>query len=95
MYPSFSSFPEFYSPLLTIASFFFILFSLLGISTIGIDFLRIRRIKRHLDFITRDDMLLAQNDASKYLSAHDLKEAVEERGMYVSFHMSAQECVTN
>jgi len=78
--------------LLTITS---VLFSLLGLSTIGIDLLRIRRINRHLDFITRDDMLLAQNDASKYLSAHDLKEAVEERGMYVLPFMSAQECITN
>ena len=75
--------------LLTITS---VLFSLLGLSTIGIDLLRIRRINRHLDFITRDDMLLAQNDASKYLSAHDLKEAVEERGMYV-FLSSCLSCL--
>src|SRR5258707_14814773 len=60
-------------------------FSLLGLSTIGIDFLRIRRIKHHLNFITMDDKLLSQNDAGKILSNQELKEALEERGLYVHF----------
>jgi LETM1 and EF-hand domain-containing protein 1 len=59
-------------------------FRLLGLSTIGIDFLRIRRIKHHLDFIIMDDKLLSQN-AGKNLSSQEIKEALEERGLYVAF----------
>lgn len=64
------------SPTLTILNS---LFSLLGLSTIGIDALRIRRIRRHLEFVTRDDQLLMQHTAS--LSHRELREALEERGM--------------
>jgi hypothetical protein len=59
------------------------LLSLLGLSTIGIDFLRIRRIKRHLDFIAMDDKLLLQNDAGINLSNRELQEALKERGLFV------------
>ncbi|KAF8813624.1 hypothetical protein BYT27DRAFT_7083804 [Phlegmacium glaucopus] len=52
---------------------------LLGLSTIGINALRIRRIRRHLEFITRDDQLLMQHTAS--LSHRELQEALEERGI--------------
>ena len=55
------------------------LFRLLGLSTIGIDALRIRRICRHLELITKDDQLLMQHAAS--LSHRELREALEERGM--------------
>ncbi|KAF4621012.1 hypothetical protein D9613_000592 [Agrocybe pediades] len=52
---------------------------LLGLSTIGIDFLRIRRIRHRLEFITRDDQLLLQDN--KQLSQRELIEALEERGI--------------
>ncbi|PPQ89561.1 hypothetical protein CVT25_012233 [Psilocybe cyanescens] len=52
---------------------------LLGLSTIGFDALRIRRIRRHLEFITRDDQLLLQDQP--ILSQRELKEALEERGI--------------
>jgi len=32
-----------------------------------------------------DDKLLSQNDAGKILSNQELKEALEERGLYVHF----------
>ncbi|KAF8894920.1 hypothetical protein CPB84DRAFT_1782640 [Gymnopilus junonius] len=52
---------------------------LLGLSTIGFDALRIRRIQRRLEFITRDDQLLLQDN--KKLSGRELVEALEERGI--------------
>jgi len=52
---------------------------LLGLSTIGIDALRMRRIRRHLEFVTRDDQLLMHHTAS--LSHRELQEALEERGI--------------
>ncbi|KIM45169.1 hypothetical protein M413DRAFT_441850 [Hebeloma cylindrosporum] len=52
---------------------------LLGLSTIGIDYLRIRRIRRHLEFITRDDQLLLQSKNT--LSPQELSDALRERGM--------------
>ncbi|PPQ65014.1 hypothetical protein CVT26_015723 [Gymnopilus dilepis] len=52
---------------------------LLGLSTIGFDALRIRRIRRHLEFITRDDQLLLQDN--KTLSHREVVEALEERGI--------------
>ncbi|KAH9485296.1 LETM1 domain-containing protein mdm28, mitochondrial [Psilocybe cubensis] len=54
---------------------------LLGLSTIGIDALRIRRIRRHLQFITRDDQLLFQDKLTASLSLRELREALEERGI--------------
>ena len=56
-----------------------IFFSLLGLSTIGIDMLRIRRIRRRMEFVTRDDQLLMQHPVS--LSHRELQEALRERGM--------------
>ncbi|TFK44591.1 hypothetical protein BDQ12DRAFT_673250 [Crucibulum laeve] len=52
---------------------------LLGLSTIGSDVLRIRRIRRHLEFITKDDELLIQDNLA--LSEKDLNDALEERGI--------------
>lgn len=52
---------------------------LLGLSTIGIDALRIRRIRHHLNFLAEDDRLLLQ-DTPK-LSEKELTEALEERGL--------------
>ncbi|CAA7259263.1 unnamed protein product [Cyclocybe aegerita] len=54
---------------------------LLGLSTIGFDALRIRRIRRHLEFVTRDDQLLLQDNASHSLSNRQLTEALQERGI--------------
>lgn len=55
------------------------LFRLLGLSTIGLDVLRIHRIKRHLDFLAEDDRLLLQDKPQ--LSKRELIEALEERGL--------------
>jgi len=52
---------------------------LLGLPTIGIDMLRIWRIRRHLEFVTRDDQLLMQHTVS--LSHRELQEALTERGI--------------
>ncbi|KDR75409.1 hypothetical protein GALMADRAFT_268944 [Galerina marginata CBS 339.88] len=52
---------------------------LLGLSTIGFDALRIRRLRRHLEFITKDDQLLLQDNRT--LSQRELVEALEERGI--------------
>lgn len=41
--------------------------------------LRIWRIRRHLQFVTRDDQLLMQDTVS--LSHRELQEALKERGM--------------
>ncbi|KAJ3501663.1 hypothetical protein NLJ89_g9237 [Agrocybe chaxingu] len=54
---------------------------LLGLSTIGFDALRIRRVRRHLEFITRDDQLLLQDNATHGLSNRQLTEALQERGI--------------
>lgn len=58
--------------------------SLLRLSTVGIDALRIRRIRKHLDFLAIDDQLLIQDNVLHQLSEKSLEEALEERGMYVS-----------
>lgn len=57
---------------------------MLGLSTIGIDALRVRRIQKHLAFIARDDEMLLRD--STPLSLRALVEALEERGMYVACH---------
>lgn len=54
-------------------------YSILRLSTIGIDFLRIRRIRQRLSFLAEDDQLLLRDQPS--LSEKDLNEALEERGM--------------
>ncbi|KAJ7072457.1 hypothetical protein C8F01DRAFT_973382 [Mycena amicta] len=56
--------------------------SLLGLSTFGLDFMRRRRIQRHLLFVSADDVFL-DRDGIRSLSAQDLQQALRERGMYV------------
>ncbi|KIL68944.1 hypothetical protein M378DRAFT_158100 [Amanita muscaria Koide BX008] len=53
---------------------------ILRLSTMGIDMLRIRRIRRHLAYIIEDDQLLLRHQLP--LSERDLDEALEERGMF-------------
>ncbi|KAF8160991.1 hypothetical protein B0H34DRAFT_781657 [Crassisporium funariophilum] len=65
--------------------------ALLGLSTIGIDALRIRRIRRHLEFIIKDDQLLLQAAHAHPLSHRELKEAVEERGILMAQGLSHKE----
>ncbi|KAJ2936563.1 hypothetical protein H1R20_g540, partial [Candolleomyces eurysporus] len=55
--------------------------SLLGLSTLGIDFLRTRRIRQHLQFIAEDDKLLIQDGAQ--LSDNELTETLAERGLFL------------
>jgi LETM1 and EF-hand domain-containing protein 1 len=54
-------------------------YSILRLSTIGIDVLRMRRIRQRLSFIAEDDQFLLRDQPS--LSEKDLNEALEERGM--------------
>lgn len=54
--------------------------SLLGLSTLGVDALRIRRIRKHLEFIAEDDKLLLQDGGVK-LNDKDLEDALAERGL--------------
>ncbi|KAF9484466.1 hypothetical protein BDN70DRAFT_872480 [Pholiota conissans] len=54
----------------------------LGLSTIGFDALRLRRIRKHLSFIARDDEKLLED--STPLSRRALVEAIEERGIRTS-----------
>ena len=53
--------------------------SLLGLSTLGIDALRIRRIRKHLEFISEDDNHL--NHDQLKLRDVEVKEALAERGL--------------
>lgn len=57
--------------------------SLLGLSTLGVDALRIRRVRKHLEFIAEDDALLLQ-DAEVKLGEKALVEALGERGLLLS-----------
>ena len=45
--------------------------------------MRLRRIKKHLQAIAADDVLIAREGAGERLSVEELREALEERGMYV------------
>lgn len=56
---------------------------MLRLATVGIDAIRIRRIRNHLQFITLDDNLLLRDNALENLSAREVNEALEERGLYV------------
>jgi LETM1-like protein len=58
-------------------------FRLLRLSTVGFNALRIRRIRRHVEFLAVDDQLLLQDGLLGQLSEKDLDEALEERGMSV------------
>ncbi|KAJ7124905.1 hypothetical protein C8R44DRAFT_781756 [Mycena epipterygia] len=53
---------------------------LLRLSTSGIDFLRVRRIRNHLTFIEKDDTLLL-TEGLVGLSPQDLAQALNERGI--------------
>ncbi|KAF9456627.1 hypothetical protein BDZ94DRAFT_1275167 [Collybia nuda] len=57
---------------------------LLRLSTVGIDSLRIRRIRNHLDFLAIDDQLLIQDNIFHRLSEKSIEEALEERGIIIS-----------
>ena len=59
-------------------------FSILALSTHGIDALRFRRLHQHLTAIAEDDALLKRESSGQFLSEGQLREALEERGMYVS-----------
>ncbi|KAG6829554.1 hypothetical protein H0H92_004223 [Tricholoma furcatifolium] len=54
---------------------------LLRLSTTGIDFLRIRRIRSHLQFLAQDDKLLVQDTLLDKLSPKELEQTLGERGM--------------
>lgn len=56
---------------------------LLGLSTAGFDFLRIRRVKHHLQFLAEDDYLLLQDNLIGRLSESSLDEALQERGVII------------
>lgn len=60
---------------------------ILRLSTLGFDGLRIRRIRRHLEFLAVDDQLLLQDGLLGRLSENDLNEALEERGMSVQIFL--------
>lgn len=59
--------------------------SVLGLSTVGPRPMRIRRIKQHLAIIGEDDALLLRENAISSLRENDLRDALEERGMWVPF----------
>lgn len=56
---------------------------ILGLSSLGLGFdaVRIRRIRRHLQFIGQDDLLISQDNLVGCLSEGDLDKALRERGM--------------
>ncbi|KAF7315318.1 Letm1 RBD domain-containing protein [Mycena indigotica] len=55
-------------------------FRLLGLSTFGFNFMRRRRIHRHLTFVEKDDVFLSK-DSIHHLSSQDLQQALRERGI--------------
>ena len=55
----------------------------MSLSTFGPPPMRLRRIKKHLQAIAADDVLIAREGAGERLSVEELREALEERGMYV------------
>ena len=59
--------------------------SILALSTSGIDALRFRRLHQRLTAIAEDDVLLKRESLGKFLSQDQLRDALEERGMYVDF----------
>lgn len=63
-----------------------------SLSTFGIPAVRMRRIKKHLANVAADDVLLIRENFGGRLTAAELREALEERGMYVtvqSMHLSS------
>ncbi|KAI0674838.1 hypothetical protein C8Q78DRAFT_1182760 [Trametes maxima] len=55
--------------------------SVLSLSTFGPPSTRRNRIKKHLQTIAADDALLSREDAGSRLSAREVREALEERGI--------------
>ncbi|CDO72765.1 hypothetical protein BN946_scf184994.g18 [Trametes cinnabarina] len=53
----------------------------LSLSTFGPPLMRLRRIKKHLQAIAADDALLFRENAGERLSAEEVREALEERGI--------------
>ena len=51
--------------------------------TLGLKSLPLHRVRRHLDYIAQDDALLLQEGLGERLTDSELREALEERGMYV------------
>lgn len=58
---------------------------MLSLSTFGIPPMRLRRIKNHIQALAADDALLARENVGERLSVNELRDALEERGMYVLF----------
>ncbi|KAI0661244.1 hypothetical protein C8Q70DRAFT_1130735 [Cubamyces menziesii] len=54
---------------------------LMSLSTFGPPPMRLRRIKKHLQAIAADDVLIAREGAGERLSVEELREALEERGI--------------
>ena len=52
-----------------------------SLSTFGIPAIRMRRIKKHLARVAADDALLIRENFAGRLTAHELREALEERGV--------------
>ncbi|PIL34099.1 transporter [Ganoderma sinense ZZ0214-1] len=52
-----------------------------SLSTFGIPPVRMRRIKKHLAGVAADDALLIRENFGGRLTAHELREALEERGI--------------
>ncbi|KAM5530923.1 hypothetical protein V8D89_015413 [Ganoderma adspersum] len=52
-----------------------------SLSTFGIPAMRMRRVKKHLASIAADDALLIRENFAGRLTAHELREALEERGL--------------
>ncbi|KAI0717228.1 hypothetical protein C8T65DRAFT_641772 [Cerioporus squamosus] len=50
-------------------------------SSFGIPAMRVRRVKKHLNTITEDDVLLVRENHGEWLTALELREALEERGI--------------
>lgn len=57
----------------------------MALSTSGIDALRFRRLHQRLTAIAEDDVLLKRESLGRFLSQDQLRDALEERGMYVNF----------
>ncbi|KAI0644652.1 hypothetical protein C8Q79DRAFT_1104954 [Trametes meyenii] len=53
----------------------------LSMSTFGLPWTKRNRIKKHLQNIAADDALLSREDAGSRLSAREVREALEERGI--------------
>lgn len=59
---------------------------LLSLSTSGPSALRLRRLQRHLAVVAQDDALLKGESLGGKLTKVELRDALEERGLYVNPH---------